>query len=449
MSESLAERLTAFTEQLGRLPETEEPPPTTLQILGRSKQEQDWQRLLFHFLSPEGGHGLGHELLEHLLTALSEREDLEFEFSRFDLDGIQVQTEVVTSGGGRPDAVLWSGDEWFICWELKVTASEGGTQTRAYVAAESFDSIDLRKDTVPPDGHHYVYLAPASSAPPDAPEFVQISWEWLASQLQSFLSQGHGRYPAQTTAQLTEFISTIQNELTMTEYRENRQEKASLYFDYYEEIGEAREAFESRWTEFGNDWGTRLASTVDGGAITDIPGLPDENVAIEVAGASGDSRRWIFRQGNSDWGGIVEDGWWRAKDDLSHVYEQQEGREDIRIALYHRLEQNRDRAIRDHTLEIELWHGTDNGDEFMYSFRDTLAEKIDPESGAFPTTVELTGRRAKPLVLTYDIPARDHDDFFDAYLAALQTAFRDITVDHEGLVDAIDDTLEECLEAHL
>jgi hypothetical protein len=175
VSKSLTREISDLVHQLNRLPETKEPPPTTLQVLGRNQQEQDWQRLLFHFLSPDRGHGLDHALLERLLSALSERDNLDYTLTRLDLHDIQVETEVVTSNDARTDAVLWTQDGWFICWELKLWASETQKQTKSYVNATSFDTIDLSKSDVPADNHHYVYLAPESSPPPEATEFVQRS----------------------------------------------------------------------------------------------------------------------------------------------------------------------------------------------------------------------------------------------------------------------------------
>lgn len=207
MSDSLKRRIAEFEDRLAHLPKAEEPPPTTLQILGRSQQEQDWQRLLFHFLSPDEPHGLGYALLEHFLLSLSNRDDFEYTFSRFDLNDVQIQQEVMSSDGRRPDAVVWSAEDWFICWEVKVAASEGDDQTADYVDAESFRSIGLAKEAVPSDNHYYVYLSPEDASPPRADEFVQVSWEWVAAELQSFLGDSHGEHPSRTAAQLDGFTS--------------------------------------------------------------------------------------------------------------------------------------------------------------------------------------------------------------------------------------------------
>ncbi|KAB1184814.1 MULTISPECIES: PD-(D/E)XK nuclease family protein [Haloferax] len=443
MSESLKQRLAEFKNRLNRLPEAEETPRTTLQILGRSRIEQDWQRLLFYFLSPDEAHGLESALLEHLMTALSEREGLDFAFSRFDLDNTHVELEVVTSNGRRPDAVFWSSEDWFLCWELKVTAAEGTDQTPDYVAADSFPSIDLHKDNVPCSGHRYLYLAPEGSPPPKADEFHQVSWEWVSSELQSFLSKSHGRYPAQTTAQLNDFISTIQTELTMTEYRENQQEKANLYFDYYDEIKEAQAAFDKQWDAFAEDWAVQLAQLFDESGTGETSTNSDNDVILTF---DGNRDQWIFRQGYPDWAGITKERWWRNKADLSPISPTAEADDQIRLAFYHRLRQNRERAIRDDTLEFQLWHGTSSTDEFEYAFRDALAKKVDGLTRGCPQAVTLTGKRGNPLIATYDIPVEEYDDFFQAYLAALQDGLLDLAVEHSELIDAIDQSFEENLQ---
>lgn len=249
----LREQLLELEQGLNALPEAEEPPQTTLQILRRSHLEGDWQRLLVHFLEPEMEHGLGTDLLEHVLTSLSERPDLGFTYSRLDLEDVKVAQEVST-GQGRPDAVIWVPGEWFLCIEMKVTSSEGNDQTRRYVEADAFRGIDLTKDEIPEDEHYYLYLAPADSADPEAVPFVPISWEWLTSRLKSFVSESYGGYPARTTAQLNDFIDTIRAELTMTDYQQNKLEKVELAIEHYEAMIEVLDELEEYVERIKEEW---------------------------------------------------------------------------------------------------------------------------------------------------------------------------------------------------
>lgn len=253
MTASINDSLADLQQQLDALPEMEEPPPTTLQVLGRSRRETYWQRLLVYFLSPDEAHGLEDAVIEHVLTALSDRSDFDFDFSRLSLDNVQVEREVAT-GHGRPDIVIWSATDWFICFELKVDSTEGQDQTLRYVSVDAFDEIDLNKNDVPDDGHHYIYLAPEDVAGPDADEFTHISWSWVSSELQSFLSESYGEYPFRTTVQLHDFADTIRSELTMTEYQENQREKVELAIDHYEPMMEVLEALEDHVEDLINRW---------------------------------------------------------------------------------------------------------------------------------------------------------------------------------------------------
>ena len=444
---SVEKQLQELVQRLNRLPDTNEPPPTTLQILGRNHQERDWQRLLFHFLSPGKGHGLDHALLEHVLSLLSERNDLGYTFSRLDLQDIKVETEVVTSNDTRPDAVLWLPGDWFICWELKLTASETHKQTKAYVDASSFPAIGLSKDDVPADNRYYIYLAPESASPPEANEFVQISWEWIASELQAFLAKGQGGHPARTTAQLDDFISTIQQELTMTEHQENQQEKAQLYFDYYDEIQDVQSAFENQWDAFADNWGLRLARELDGVEIIEIPDLSDNHVAIELDPDSDVLTRWIFRQGSS-WAGIAKEQWRRRTDDGSMIYSTRDDDNYAHITLYHRLEKNRQKAIRDGVLELTLWHGTSSDKEFHKMVKERVRNKITERDYELPPAVSLTGGSSNVFSATYNIPIAEYDDFFDAYTAALGNAFVDLCVENPELITIIDESFDESMTAY-
>ena len=444
MPERLRNQLSGFSQQLTLLPDVEKPPKSTLHILRKAHREQAWQRLLFYFLSPDESHGLDAAMLEHLLSSLAERHNLELPFSYFDLENIRVETEVNLSNRRRTDAVIWLADEWFICWELKVYSSEGGHQTEAYAEAGSFESISQQKSEF--ERNHYLYLAPENAAPPSSDEFVAVSWEWVAAEIQSFIQDGYGQYPARTTAQLEDFIAAINRELTMTKYQEHEQEKAQLYLDYYDEISEVRKAFDSRWDDFIDNWGLRLAQSLDRAEIIESPDLSEKFVVVDCEIRPDEDERWVYLQGNAKWAGIRKHGWKRIRDDLSKVYRSEEGREDIRITLYHRPELNRELAIRERTLELQLWHGTGHPEGFNESFRDSLHSKIEESNSTLPSSVSLQGSSGNPLTASYDISFGEHEDFFDAYVAALNDAFHDLVIDHRDFVRIIDETFENTLE---
>lgn len=444
--ERLKHRLGELQRRLTALPAAKQPPPTTLQILGNGTQERAWQRLLVHFLTPDGAHGLSRDLLEHLLTALANRNDLDYSFSWLDLDTVAVAQEVATSQG-RPDAVIWSAEDWFICFELKIDAAEGNDQTERYVAVDSFEGIGVEKDAVPTDRHHYVYLAPVQASSPASDEFVHVSWSWVADQLQSFLTDSYGEYPTRTTAQLEDFIDTIRSELTMTEYQENQREKMELYVQYSEAIAEAEQAFEAEWENFVDEWGDNLATTIEGGTTVEAPDVPDEYAVFSFD--RGDDQ-WIFRQTHSDWAWIFKDGWWRHAETGESVYDYDSSRPDTRVGFLHRLEKHREEALGDGELKFFFRSAPPNVDAFSEAFVNEFNNEPGHERirAAKPDRMEFTGNTRMLLEGTYEIDTTAGNGFLDAYVTALATAFLDNVDEHEALVTAIDDLYEEAFAAY-
>jgi hypothetical protein len=110
------------------------------------------------------------------------------------------------------------------------------------------------------------------------------------------------------------------------------------------------------------------------------------------------------------------------------------------------LKQNREQAVRDGVLELELWHGTGNGDQFMNTFQEEITRGVEESDGEIPASVSVAGSRGNPLTVTYDIPIREHDDFFKAYVAALDEAFFDIVIQNRELITLITESFESSLE---
>ena len=444
MMESIAARMAALRQQLGALPDASEPPPTALQVLGRAGQERDWQQFLVHFLSPEKAHGLDHAVLEHVLAVLADRTELQYTFSRFEIEEIHIAQEVVTEQG-RPDVLVWVPEEWFLCCELKVHASEGEEQLQRYVDVQSFDSIGLEKDDVPCDGHNYVFLAPEAASEPDAEEFVHVPWEWLVAELQSFLMESYGEYPSRTTAQLTEFVDTVRQELTMTDYQENQQEMVELFVENYDVITQLEDAFDDEWTAFEAEWGTRLAQRLDGATVIDDSEVPEEYVPVRLPGENGEERQWTFRQGKSDWSWLFPREWWTKLDESRPVSDSL--KPNARVGLVHRLEWHRDEAIRDHTLVVYVRNAPSGHETFYNGFADRFAAvESEVRDAIADTNYVVTGNKSNVLRGEFDIAVDAHDTFFDAYVAALARAVTEVTIENPELVSTIDALYAETID---
>ncbi|SNR56679.1 PD-(D/E)XK nuclease family protein [Halorubrum vacuolatum] len=436
MAERIESRLAEIRQQLAVLPKAEEPPPTSLQVLGRSTQERDWQQFLVYFLTPREAHGLDHAVLEHVLAALADREGLEYSFSRFEINDIKIAQEVSTSEG-IPDVMLWVPEEWFMCWELKIEASEGQDQTVRYVNVDAFDGIDLDKSEIPSDGHHYVYLTPDEASPPAADDFVQVSWEWIASELQTFLAESYDAYPARTTAQLRDFIDTIRSELTVTDYQENQQEMVELYVKNYDIIADIEAAFNDAWSAFEETWGTRLAQTLDAAELVDDPDVPDEYAAVELEMNGDERRQWTFRQGKSDWSWMFPREWWWKLDEDRPV--SNAIKPNARVGFLHRLERNQEDAVRDHTLIVYVRNAPSGHEDFYNGFADRFAEaRNEIEATIAGTNFTVTGNKSNVLRGEYGIKTDGHGDFFEAYLAALARAIDEGVVSNPELIGTID-----------
>ncbi|ADJ17029.1 PD-(D/E)XK nuclease family protein [Halalkalicoccus jeotgali] len=441
---TLTRHFDELQSQLERLPETDEPPPTTLQLLGQSRQEGDWQRFLAYFLSPKEPHGLDYAAVEQFLQGLSDRDDINFEFSRFDLEDINVATEVPIPNG-RLDVLIWCEEEWFVLCELKIDSAEGDGQTPKYTTTETFQNIDLDPADVPEDRRHYLYVTPDRSLP-TSPVFVAIGWSWIAAQLRAVQKSDYGSYPARTTGQLDDFIDTIETELTMTDHERNETEKASLYVDYYDEIDEVQGAFQNGWNDLINTWGRRLATTLDAAQLVEgpegVPPVPDEDVLLQLPDGEGRRRYWLCRQANGKWSWLFPTEWWTHLDRGEPVYRNE--KPNARIGFLHRPEFDRETVLGDHELTFYLRNAPSGNDKFYPRFAERF-NSDDRIAAALPERSERRSRKSNVVEGTYEIDIDEHDSLFSGYIAALATAVDDHIVSNPSLIGRIDELYEETL----
>lgn len=439
---TLTRRFDKLHRQLSRLPETEEPPPTTLQLLGQSRQEGDWQRFLAYFLSPDAPHGLEHAAIEQFLQGLSERNDIEFEFSRFDLEDIKVATEVPIPNG-RLDLLIWCEDEWFVLCELKIDSSENDGQTPKYASAESFKNVGLDPAAVPKDRWHYLFVTPNGSLPASS-DFIAVEWSWVANQLRTVQESDYGSHPARTTGQLDDFIDTIETELTMTTHERNESEKAGLYVDYYNEINEVQSAFQNEWNDLIDNWGRRLATTLDDARLVDdpdsVPPVPDEDVMLELPDGDGRHRYWLCRQTNGKWSWFFPTDWWTDLEHGEPIYRNE--KPNARVGFLHRPDFDRETVLGNHEFTFYLRNAPSGNDKFYPRF----AERFNSDEAvlaALPENSERRGRKSNVVEGTYDIDVDNNNSLSTGYIDSLATAVDDHILSNHSLIERIDEIYEE------
>lgn len=239
MSDTSIERQLQNIKQ--ELNAVEEPPATTLGILGESKREKHWESLLVYFFDSDNPHTLGTTALEAFLNAIESHPDTTFNTpgTTTNLDEVNVQTQVPT-GHGPVDILIRYRDEWFICIELKVASPETGSQTDRYANASHLGDLTVNQY----DGtREYIYLAPRYSAPPTADEFTTISWKYVVEHLVEALSSDIKQYHSKSNAQFADFLDTIQRALGMTDTNTISKE-TELYSKYAETIDRLVDAYE-------------------------------------------------------------------------------------------------------------------------------------------------------------------------------------------------------------
>lgn len=223
-----------------RLAGVEQPPATTLQILGEGERERYWEDLLVYFLDASNPHGFGTDVLAAFLDALAAHESTSVEPTHADLEQVTVQSQVPT-GNGPLDVLLWREDAWFVVIELKVNAAETGAQTTRYAQADTLGDLNVNHHT---GESEYVYLAPKRARSPKSEAFVDVAWEDVVPHLEEVLSSSHGEYPFKSHGQLADYLDTIRRTLHMDELT-TISEETKLYIEYAETINRLEEAYQN------------------------------------------------------------------------------------------------------------------------------------------------------------------------------------------------------------
>lgn len=230
----------------------------------------------------------------------------------------------------------------------------------------------------------------------------------------------------------------------MTEYEESEQVKTNLYAEYQDEIESVRTAFESQWRDFSESWGIRLAEKLDCAEIIEIPGLQEKDIAVDVELEDGTTERWFFNHYDEDWAGLVKEGWWIDTESREPIYEIQDN--DIRVTLYHRLQDDLDFILQEKKIKLSITQGTGNTTKFQHDFSGKIQQSFDTNNDMYPENIEKRdNKRSSPLCITYDIPVKSSRTFLEAYVAGLAKAFTDLLFDNRQLIDDVDRCLNQSI----
>lgn len=254
-SSKINNEIEEFASAFDALPEISEPPSTTLDILRRRTHEKYWHRFLRYFLDPSAPHGLGSALLKEFLSLVEENTDA-VGLSESTLEAVRVESEV-SSDNGRPDLLIYLEDEWFICIELKVRASESGTQTEEYATSSRLGDISVSGYSE--QERHYLYLAKQIHDPPTSEKFACLNWTDVQQIMGEIIADARGQYPARTTAQLVDFRDTVREEIMSEQPYDTQQgEYVELYLQHTDAIDTVRTAFERMIDHQIEGWATRF-----------------------------------------------------------------------------------------------------------------------------------------------------------------------------------------------
>jgi hypothetical protein len=453
-------------------------PETLLHVLNYSLSSQGqgevfMTRVLRYFLAPSKPHGMDEAFLRAFLAGLRahqhsgacETAGQPFDEDLTDLSAVKVDRQVrlgVSSEStdaniemtGPVDLVVESPGEWFLIIELKLGATEnnlrneGPSQTEVYYQA---DRIRETPKSAYEAGGYYLYLHKCGSRGANDHHFTNWTWESLAEDvLSDFIAENAVRFPQRTVVQLRDLQDDIKELTGMTDRQQNQQAKTELYLNHYEAIHDVTEAFDEQWGEFAETWVARFADRLENTDYGERVEMDDQLAGIDLERTDG-PERWVLRAHNSDWAHLMKDGWWRRTDDLSTIYDRPSDRKDARVGFYHRFEANRDLAIGENTLKLTFRNMGANDDEFIAAFNEHFRERRDEIAGHLPERADLASipdTRRNLIAATYEIRPEEHEDFFEAYLGALQRGFEAFVLNNEPLIELIDEAQESALDLY-
>lgn len=409
----VAAAINEFAVAYDDLPVISEPPRTTLDILRIRTGEKYWNRLLRYFLNPTAPHGLKTDFL-HAFLANIQAEIETSQLTNTDLREARIASEI-QSDEGRPDLLIWLQDEWFICLEIKVTASETGTQTREYASSTTLGPITVPEYTT--EARHYVYLTKQTHCPPSSDLFTHVYWSDIQKLIGELLQNSHGRYPTRTTAQLTEFRDTIHDEtMTRTPYDTQQAQHINLYLEHSDAIDTVREAFEDMVEQQIGEWATRF--------VEDYRPETWDGTWKAASGKYGKLYKTSWRR--NEHGEPVES--WRDaayRLEFRHQIRKHQSWKTGTVTFRTRIPKNADDEYRSHMQKVF--------NNNLDAFDDICNER----------TITIKGNRR---VLTEKTYSFDQQNGPDAYYEALRTAFDDHHPLSEPLTRLFEDVCQQIVD---
>lgn len=240
--EAVREQLEQLSGEVQQIPTPPPTPESVLSILGEARSEASWEALLEYFLTPETPNGMDTDVLEAFFGALSTNTESDLSPRTHHLSAVEIESQVAADDG-IPDLLLWVPGEWFCCVELKSHSGESDDQTRRYAASDTLGPLSVAEFA--PADRHYVYLAPGATPPPASDAFATLDWEAVVDAIRTVLDGNRGRYPVRSSAQLADFLDTIDDELNMTDQERYQREKAQLVIDHSDAVDEVLSALDA------------------------------------------------------------------------------------------------------------------------------------------------------------------------------------------------------------
>jgi hypothetical protein len=86
-----------------------------------------------------------------------------------------------------------------------------------------------------------------------------------------------------------------------------------------------------------------------------------------------------------------------------------------------------------------------NDQAFIDAFSARFDNHENEIDGLLPDGAELRGNKRDKLVIEYDIDVDEYDDFFEAYVAGLQAAYRELIAENAELVSKLEELFLDSL----